>query len=96
MVSQITELKVQKLQDQLEFKDKFQRMVIHDMRGPSLAIQSGANAALQKIKHVLQSNYKQSIRYSMEFVRKEHPGQISISESVEVQDLRQSNIEICR
>lgn len=54
------EEKIARLQDQLEFRNRFQRMVVHDLRGPATAIKLGSEFALKGVKQMLRSNFKQN------------------------------------
>lgn len=51
---------IQRLKDQVEFRNRFFRMVIHDLRGPATSIQMGSNLALQSVKKMLRTNLKQT------------------------------------
>lgn len=44
------QIKIAELQDKIEFRNRFQRMVVHDLRGPASSINMGADLALQRIK----------------------------------------------
>ena len=39
-------------------RDKFHRMVTHDLRGPATSIQMGSDLAIKNIKQVLRSYLK--------------------------------------
>ena len=51
---------IQRLKDQVEFRNRFFRMVIHDLRGPATSIQMGSEQALQSVKKMLRTNLKQN------------------------------------
>lgn len=40
--------------------NRFQRMVVHDLRGPSTSIKLGAELALKGVKQMLRSNFIQN------------------------------------
>ena len=44
--------------------NRFQRMVIHDLRGPATSIQLGSDLALKGVKQMLRSNFKQINHYA--------------------------------
>ena len=47
---------LRKLKEQLEFRNKFFRMVIHDLRGPATSINMGSNMVLKNIKEILSNH----------------------------------------
>ena len=47
---------IKRLQDQLKFRNRFFRMVIHDLRGPTTSIKLGSELALNEIKNIMQKN----------------------------------------
>ena len=48
------------LKNQVDFRNRFFRMVIHDLRGPATSIKLGSDMALQSVKKILRSNFKQA------------------------------------
>ena len=52
------EEQISKLKDKLEYRNRFFRMVIHDLRGPATSIQMGCDIALKEIKQSLRSRVK--------------------------------------
>lgn len=72
VISMKPEEKISKLQDKLEFRNRFQRMVVHDLRGPATSINLGADMALQKIKQVLRQKFKQNTNIEASFCSKKN------------------------
>ena len=49
------------LKDQLEHRTRFQRMVVHDLRGPATSITLASEMALEQIKKMVRTNFKNQI-----------------------------------
>ena len=66
----LSDVKIQKLQDQLEFKTEFMRMVIHDLRSPATSIQLSSELALKSLDQLMRQNLKESMQFTKKLLNK--------------------------